>query len=226
MASETNGPPADPDSASSGSKDPHSRSSKTNGEPRIDKLFRACVKKEASDLHLKAGAPPRMRVGGVIRSVSSGPLSNRKIEAMCFEIMDDEAKQHYQDKGSWDFAYQLGGTDRFRINIFRQRGQTSLAARRVPREILSYEQLHLPPILEKIAERQQGLVLVSGITGSGKSTTIASMIEQINQTRACPHYHGRGPDRVPVRGQEGVYQPARGGAGRGQLPRRAEVPDA
>ncbi len=160
-------------------------SNRSNGDAKINKLFRACIKNGASDLHLKAGAPPRMRVGGVIRSATSAPLSNEEIEKLCFEIMDDEALRRYADHGSWDFAHQLENTDRFRVNIFRQRGLTSLAARRVPREILSYEKLHLPPVLEEIANFHQGLVLVSGITGSGKSTTIASMIEQINQTRQC-----------------------------------------
>ncbi|MHC4064115.1 MAG: type IV pilus twitching motility protein PilT [Planctomycetota bacterium] len=154
-------------------------------EPRIDTLFRAVMKNKASDLHLKAGAVPRMRIGGVIRSTSGEPLSNEAILKMAFEIMDEEQQAQFQRKGSMDFAHQVGETDRFRINVFRQRGQTSVAARRVPMEILDYEQLHLPPVLREIADFHQGLVLVSGITGSGKSTTIAAMIEQINQTRAC-----------------------------------------
>jgi len=154
-------------------------------EPRINKLFRAVIKNRASDLHLKSDAVPRMRIGGAIKSTSSEPLSTEAVDKLIFEIMTEEQRQQYSEKGSMDFAYQVGETDRFRINVFRQRGKTSVAARRVPIEILDYDQLHLPPILAEIAKLQQGLVLVSGITGSGKSTTIAAMIEQINQTRAC-----------------------------------------
>ncbi len=160
-------------------------SATSSREPRINKLLRAVIKNKASDLHLKGDAVPRMRIGGVIRTTASGPLSNAAVEKMMFEIMDSEQQALYREKGSMDFAYQAGDTDRFRINIFRQRGKTSVAARRVPIEILDYDQLHLPPILADIAKLHQGLILVAGITGSGKSTTIAAMIEQINQTRAC-----------------------------------------
>lgn len=176
---------AGPDAGTRSTPQASSGSSHANGSPRIDKLFRACIKQDASDLHLKAGSPPRMRIGGVIRATTGSPLENRDIEAMCFEIMNEQSREQYAAEGSLDFAYQMGGAARFRINMFRQRGQTSVAARRVPMEILDYEALHLPPVLEKVGSIHQGLVLVSGITGSGKSTTIASIIEQINQTRAC-----------------------------------------
>lgn len=154
-------------------------------EPRINKFFRAAMKHNASDLHLKAGSKPHMRVAGVIRPTSGEPLSNNDILKLVFEIMDEEQRRQFREKGAMDFAHQVGEEDRFRVNVFRQRGQTSLAARRVPLEILNYEQLHLPPILREIASLQQGLILVSGITGSGKSTTIAAMIEQVNQSRAA-----------------------------------------
>ncbi|MCP4249952.1 MAG: PilT/PilU family type 4a pilus ATPase [bacterium] len=174
-----------PDSVVEATPEPSSGTGEARKEPRIDKLFRAVIKNKASDLHLKGDAVPRMRIGGVIRTLSSGPLSNAAVEKMMFEVMDEEQRDLYHEKGSMDFAYQVGDTDRFRINIFRQRGKTSVAARRVPIEILDYKQLHLPPILADIAKLHQGLILVAGITGSGKSTTIAAMIEQINQTRAC-----------------------------------------
>ncbi len=153
--------------------------------PRIDKYFRAMVKMLASDLHLKADCAARFRLKGSIRAADSEPLSNDNIEAMCREIMHEKQWARYIEKGSMDFAYQLGDLDRFRINIFRQRGKTSMAARRINRTILSYDQLHLPPSLASLADLHQGLILLAGITGSGKSTTIASMIEQINQSRAC-----------------------------------------
>jgi len=152
---------------------------------KIDKYFKAMMKHKASDLHLKADTPAKFRLKGAIRNIDSTPLPNEEIEAMAFEIMSEYQLKRYAEKGSVDFAYQLGNTDRFRINLFRQRGKSSMAARRVPKEILSYDQLHLPQSLGKLAEYHQGLILLSGITGSGKSTTIAAMLEQINQTRAC-----------------------------------------
>jgi twitching motility protein PilT len=157
-------------------------------EPRgkkLDKLFRAMQKMGASDLHLKAGTSPRVRVRGALKPMSLGRMSNEKIEALIFEIMNEEQKRKYVEHGSMDFAHQADGGSRFRINVFRQRGLTSMAARRISTEVLDYQQLHLPASLSKVAEHHQGLVLVSGITGSGKSTTISAMIEQINKTRAC-----------------------------------------
>lgn len=166
--------------------------SPTNPEPparkataSIEKYFRAMTKHGASDLHLKANTPAKFRLKGAIRSIDGSPLSNAEVETMAFEIMSDLQRTGYKEHGSMDFAYQLEDSDRFRINIFRQRGLSSLAARRVPKEILNIEQLNLPPILGELAKSQQGLILLAGITGSGKSTTIASMLEQINQTRAC-----------------------------------------
>ena len=156
-----------------------------DGAPKINKYFKTVNKTKASDLHLKAGSRGKLRVGGYIRSIKGHRLSSEEIENMIFEIMAPEQVEAYKKKGSMDFAYQLGDSTRYRINVFRQRGLTSVAARRIPFDILNYEQLHLPPSLSKIADLHQGLVLVSGITGSGKSTTIAAMIEQINQSRAC-----------------------------------------
>lgn len=152
---------------------------------KIDKFFRAAVKMRASDVHMKADNPPRFRVDGHLRVVKAEPLTNEQIEELMFEILTPEQKTRYQEHGSEDFAYALTEHDRFRVNIFRQRGMTSVAARRINKEILTYEQLHLPQSLAGLADLHQGLILLSGITGSGKSTTIASMIEQINQTRAC-----------------------------------------
>lgn len=156
----------------------------TNGRAKIHRYFEAVIKMGASDLHLKADSAARVRLSGSVRPLTGDPLSNEKIESMLFAIMNDEQKRQYADKGSTDFAYQIGD-DRFRINIFRQRGNTSVAARHIPTKILTYEELHLPPILSRIAQFHQGLVLVAGITGSGKSTTIASMIDEINRNRTC-----------------------------------------
>lgn len=162
-----------------------SSSSSRNGSPKIDKLFKAMCKHKASDLHIKAETPPKLRLKGSIRNMDVPALANADVEAMIFEIMNERQIARYHEKGSMDFAYQLGDADRFRINVFRQRGKTSIAARRVPREILNYQQLHLPTSLTRLSELHQGLILLAGITGSGKSTTIAAMLEEINRSRAC-----------------------------------------
>jgi len=139
----------------------------------------------ASDMHFKAGTPAKFRLNGEIVNIDNNPLSNETIERMAFEIIDERRIALYREKGSIDFAYQLRTGDRYRLNIFRQRGRTSIAARRVPREIKNFEELHLPPRLSELAKLHQGLVLLAGITGSGKSTTIASLLDEINRKRAC-----------------------------------------
>lgn len=154
------------------------------GKARIDKFFRSMVKMGASDLHLKANTEAHVRLDGRVRALQGDSLSNEEIEAMLFEVMTPEQRELFTEKGACDFARQVEG-HRYRMNIFRQRGLTSLAVRRIPHEILSYEQLHLPPVLEKLADLHQGLILLTGITGSGKSTTIASMLQQINERRPC-----------------------------------------
>ncbi len=153
--------------------------------PAINRLFRACCKLGASDLHLKAGCPPRFRLAGSLRLAQEPPLSSEDIEDMMFEVITDRQKQYFFDHGALDFAHQVPDLDRFRVNMFRQRGMTSVAARRVTKEIKTFEELGLPAVLRDIARFHQGLVLLAGITGSGKSTTIAAMINEVNETRAC-----------------------------------------
>jgi len=154
-------------------------------EPEINKYFRAALKAEASDLHLKAGQPPKLRVFGALKNTTGGVLSEEKIEKLVFEILSEEQKEFFRKKGTLDFAHELDESCRFRTNIFRQRNMISVAARRVNAEIPPFEQLHLPPILEDIVKTHQGLVLVVGPTGCGKTTTIASMIDYINSKRPC-----------------------------------------
>lgn len=152
--------------------------------PAINKFFKACSKHEASDLHIKAGSPPKLRLKGELRAMQMPPLSNEEIETMIFEILTPQQQQWYFERGAVDFAHELEDVDRFRVNVFRQRGHTSLAARRVTANIKGYEDLHLPMSIANVAKFQQGLVLLAGITGAGKSTTIAAMIEQINRTES------------------------------------------
>lgn len=175
----------DDNTVSIGAEEPAQQPVEVRPTPRINKYLDAVTKFEGSDLHMKADVSPRIRKAGKLRQVTGAPLSNRDMEQMVREILDEDQWRTFHDRGAIDVAYAISVRDRFRMNIFRQRGQISLAARRINPKIPSYEQLHLPPVMEKIAENEQGLVLVCGITGSGKSTTLAAMIEQINNRRAC-----------------------------------------
>lgn len=152
---------------------------------QIAKYFRAMTTHNASDLHFKADTPAKFRIQGIVHNIDAKPLGQGDIEAMMFEIMDDYQIELYKASGSADFAYQLPAGDRFRINTFRQRGKMSVAARRIPKRILTLDELHLPTSLADLAHLHQGLVLFAGITGSGKSTSIAAILEEINRTRAC-----------------------------------------
>ncbi|MGC8559075.1 MAG: type IV pilus twitching motility protein PilT [Phycisphaerae bacterium] len=153
--------------------------------PRINRFFEAVTKVEGSDLHIKADAIPRIRKGGRLMQTNSPAMKNAEIESMVKEMLNDEQWHDFSHRGSLDIAYAITPVDRFRVNIFRQRGMVSLAARRINPKIPNFSQLNLPPIFEKIAEHEQGLVMLAGITGSGKSTTIAAMLEQVNQRRSC-----------------------------------------
>lgn len=152
--------------------------------PQIEKLFKAVIKADASDLHLKVGIPPKMRIHSKLKNTTGQPMTEEEIEELVFEIMNDDQKQYFLKHGALDFAYQVGAMDRFRINTFRQRGYISMVARRISGKIPPFESLHLPPTVEKIADNHDGLVLVTGPTGCGKTSTIASMIDHINRTRS------------------------------------------
>lgn len=156
-------------------------------EPKLARYFSAMTKAEASDLYLKSGLPAHFRVGTVVHAVRGDPLAEADVASIAEELLrgKDKQRQELADYGGVDLAYQIEGGDRFRINIYRERGRISMAVRRVTRNIPDLETLHLPAVLARIAGHTQGLILVSGPTGSGKSTTIASMLELINRTRAC-----------------------------------------
>jgi twitching motility protein PilT len=154
-------------------------------EPQLHKYFKAAIKTHANDLHLKVGQPPKLRLQGELKNTTGEILTAQRMEELVFEIMSPIQKEAFLKHGTLDFAHEVGRENRFRVNIFRQRGVISLVGRRVSAQVPSFESLHLPPILEKIAESQQGLVLVVGPTGCGKTTTIASMIDHIARTRLC-----------------------------------------
>jgi len=152
--------------------------------PFLNKYFKAVIKLKTSDLHLKAGLPAIVRIKGDLRPLQGGPLTAEQIRDGIFEILSEKQRAMYEERGAVDFAYDVGppgDADRFRVNAFQQRGKMSVAARRVSRDIRNFEELYLPPSLEKVTLYHQGLVLLAGITGSGKSTTIAAMIDHINK---------------------------------------------
>jgi len=165
--------------------DEHLTARKAQRPPRLETFFRGLTKAGASDLHLKAGAPPHIRIRTLIRPTKGEAMTSAEIEEMALELMSDKQKAFFQENGSIDLAYEIEGGDRFRINVYRQRGYVAIAVRRVTREIPDFAALHLPPAIQKVADEHQGLVLLSGPTGCGKSTTIAAMIEYINKTRPC-----------------------------------------
>lgn len=154
-------------------------------EPKLNKFFRAAIKTRASDLHLKVGQTPKLRLYGELKKTTGDVLTPEKMEELVFELLSPAQKKFFLEHGTLDFAHEVDGEHRFRTNVFRQRGLISLAARRVNTVIPPFEELHLPQSLETICNARQGLVLVVGPTGCGKTTTIASMIDFINRTRSC-----------------------------------------
>jgi len=158
---------------------------KLDHELKLHKFFRAAMKTQANDLHLKVGQPPKLRLYGQLKNTTGEVITAEQMEEMVFEILSPAQKEFFLEHGTVDFAHEIGDEHRFRINVFRQRGVISLAARRVSAYVPSFEALHLPPVMEEIANTNQGLVLVVGPTGCGKTTTIASMVDYINRTRSC-----------------------------------------
>lgn len=150
---------------------------------RIDTFFKTLAAVNGSDIHIKADAVPRIRVGGELRTLKTESLGPHEVEAMAEEMLNPEQIHDFHQHGTIDVAYAMTKQDRFRVNIFRQRGTTSIVARRINPKVPSYTELRLPEIFSKIADREQGLIILAGITGSGKSTTIAAMLEQINDTK-------------------------------------------
>lgn len=157
----------------------------TAAQPRIEILLEEVIKKKASDLHLQVGLPPMLRVDGSLVAVTGAEaLTEESVEALIFAILDEDQKQILLKDKEFDFSFAFGDLGRFRVNAFHERGNLAAALRLIPNEILTIEQLGLPPIVNKFAEYPRGLVLVTGPTGSGKSTTLAAMIHKINHERA------------------------------------------
>ena len=153
-------------------------------ELEVDKLFRALVKIEGSDLHMKVGSPPLVRTKGELRSLNRGEISSEEMVRLLVPMMDERAQKIFRQSGGVDFAYSCvvdGTTWRFRVNVLTQLGNIGLVARRINNYIPDFKGLYLPPVVEQLCNYDQGLVLLAGVTGSGKSTTIAAMLNFINR---------------------------------------------
>jgi len=149
----------------------------------LHQLLKVMIEKGASDLHITTGAPPQLRIDGHLVPVNLPPLSAQDTKQACYSILTDAQKHKFEENNELDLSFGVKGLARFRANIFVQRGAVGGAFRTIPFEILTFEQLGLPNSVAEMAKRPRGLILVTGPTGSGKSTTLASMIDKINNER-------------------------------------------
>lgn len=152
---------------------------------RFSKLLQRAVQKDASDIHLKVGSAPYLRIDGEMARQDGEPLHTEDFDALLDILLHEDQKKFFFKRGEIDLSYNEKGLGRFRVNIFRQRGAVSVVMRRIKNKILDFEQLNLPPSTLRFAKMQRGLVLITGTTGSGKSTTLASIIDYINHHRRC-----------------------------------------
>ena len=152
---------------------------------QLDDLLMNMVDAGCSDLHLKVGRPPLMRRVGELKPTEMPPLDETSIRELIYPILNDGQRKRFERDRELDFAYELAGTARFRVNLFHQRNNLGGAIRLIPYESPTIDGLQLPKVLKDLASRRQGLILVTGPTGSGKSTTLAAMIQHVNQTRYC-----------------------------------------
>ncbi len=151
----------------------------------MDDLLRFAIQQRASDLHITADLPPEIRVDGRLRSLNFDPLPPGECQRLVFGILTDRQIAEFETRRELDLSYGVSGLGRFRVNVYRQRGSVGAALRVIASTIPSFEELRVPPILRQLAERTSGLVLVTGPTGCGKSTTQATMIDHVNRTREC-----------------------------------------
>jgi len=149
----------------------------------LRELLQEMIEKKASDLHITAGLPPQLRVDGEITPTNHAPLTPENTQEITYSVLNEEQQKRFEAEHELDFSFGVKGLSRFRANVFLQRGVTSLAIRQIPYEILPLRELGLPKVMEDLSNKQQGLILVTGPTGSGKSTTLASVIDKINSER-------------------------------------------
>lgn len=151
----------------------------------LNEILKESVEKESSDVYFKVGTPPTLRIDGELVQMDAQPLSKEDTYNVARQMMNEERLKRFDEGNEVDFAYELDGVSRFRVNVFLQRETTAIVMRRLSNEVPDFKSLGLPPAVEKLALEKRGLVLITGMTGSGKTTTLASMINYINETRAC-----------------------------------------
>ena len=147
----------------------------------IAELLAFSVKNKASDLHLSAGLPPMIRVDGDVRRINIAPLEHKEVHALIYDIMSDKQRRDYEEFLETDFSFEIPGLARFRVNAFTQNRGSGAVFRTIPSVVLSLEELGCPPVFRELVQQPQGLILVTGPTGSGKSTTLAAMLDYINR---------------------------------------------
>jgi len=146
----------------------------------ISELLAFSVKNKASDLHLSSGLPPMIRVDGDIRRINVPPLEHKEVHALVYDIMNDKQRRDYEEFFETDFSFELPGIARFRVNVFNQDRGAAAVMRTIPSKVLTLEELGCPPFFAEITKQPRGIILVTGPTGSGKSTTLAAMVDYIN----------------------------------------------
>jgi twitching motility protein PilT len=147
-------------------------------------LLQTMIEKGASDLHITTGTPPQIRVDGRLIPLNLPPLTPAETKQLVYSVLTDAQKHKFEEDDELDFSFGLKGLSRFRANVFMQRGAVACAIRTIPFKIMSFEELGLPPVVQELVKKPRGLVLVTGPTGSGKTTTLAAMIEKINSERS------------------------------------------
>lgn len=149
----------------------------------LHSLLKAVVEKGASDLHLTVGSPPQLRIDGELVQLNLPPLQPAEVKQLCYSVLTESQKHRFEEENELDFAFTIRGLARFRGNVFKQKGSVAAAFRFVPSKIIPLEQLGLPAVVGSLVNKPRGLILVTGPTGSGKSTTLAAMIDKINKER-------------------------------------------
>ncbi|MDI9411594.1 MAG: ATPase, T2SS/T4P/T4SS family, partial [Bacteroidia bacterium] len=148
---------------------------------QIDRILDTCIRQGASDIHCSIGRPPTLRLNGRLRNLATKVLEPDDTVALMKSITPEKNQQELQEQGSTDFGFAFGDQARFRVSVFRQRGALSLVLRQIPNRLLTFEQIGLPPLVQDLLRRPRGLFIITGPTGSGKTTSLATMIDYINQ---------------------------------------------
>jgi twitching motility protein PilT len=187
----------------------------------ITQLLAFSVKNKASDLHLSANLPPMIRVHGDVRRINVEPLDHKQVHAMVYDIMNDTQRKNYEEFLEIDFSFEIDGLARFRVNAFNHNRGAGAVFRTIPSKILTLEQLNAPKIFADLALKPRGMVLVTGPTGSGKSTTLAAMVNFLNETEFGHILTVEDPIEFVHESKKCSGEPARGRAAHPELCGRA-----